>query len=207
MTAASATIASARSRAFRTSKGELEGNSPGSASSSSRCNRRTRAARGVGGPQDRTGPPRTAGTTSSSPWSSSPPCRSSSNMRAAGGRGSSRRASRRSGGRGGGRGPPSRARNSSTIPPRTTGCPLEEGCLDLEAVASGFGQDLVLLEDFLHVERGHGRLDLLRPAAAAEGPDSGMHEAEHDQLGDEVRHAALVSGTIPVLRHSSRYVV
>src|SRR5438552_3486852 len=83
------------------------------------------------------------------------------------------------------------AHNSSTIPPRTTGCPLKEGCLDLEAVASGFSEDLILLEDFLHVEQGHGRLDLLRPAAAAEGPDPSVHEAEHVQLGDEVRHAAL----------------
>src|SRR5207247_7356991 len=59
---------------------------------------------------------------------------------------------------------------------------LEKGRLHFEAVAAGLREDLVFLEDLLHVERRDGRLDFFRPPAAAERSDAGVDEAEHVQL-------------------------
>src|SRR6266566_4521120 len=68
---------------------------------------------------------------------------------------------------------------------------LEKRGLNFEAVAPGLREDLVLLQDFLHVEGRHGGLDLFRPPAAAERSDASVDEAEHVQLRDEVRDPAL----------------
>src|SRR3989454_12704980 len=120
-------------------------------------------------------------------------------MRCADGRNTSRRGFRRSGGPG----------RDGARPPRQTGIPwtmrtrrtenrtndrrgrLEQRRLDFEPVAAGLRENLVLLEDLLYIEQRHGGLDLLRPPAPAERPHARVDEAEHVQLRDEVRDAAL----------------
>src|SRR5438093_4011172 len=120
-------------------------------------------------------------------------------MRCADGRNTSRRGFRRFGGHGrDGARPPRRTGIPWTMRTRRTGNRtndrrgrLEQRRLDFEPVAASLREDLVLLEDFLHVEQRHGSLDFLRPPAAAERSHARVDEAEHVQLRDEVRDPPL----------------
>src|SRR3990170_2027786 len=96
---------------------------------------------------------------------------------------------RGSDGPGGGKRPKPRRRPRTRR--RTQAVLLKKGRLDLEPVAADLPEDLVLLEHFPHIEEGHARLNLFRAAASAEGPDTGMDEAEHVQFRDQIRHPPL----------------
>src|SRR5207253_2617711 len=143
-------------------------------------------------------PRRSAWTASSWASSSSWRYRTSSCTRLGDGGNTFHRASRRSGGRGGaprrnrrGEGHPRTRMN----PPRTRGVAagsrLKKSRLNLESVAADLPEDLVLLQDLLHVERRDRRLDFLRPTAPSERAHARVDEPEHVQLRDQVRHAPL----------------
>src|SRR5437899_7802655 len=80
-------------------------------------------------------------------------------------------------------------------PPRTRGAAagsrLKKSRLNLESVAADLPEDLVLLQDLLHVERRDRRLDFLRPTAPSERAHARVDEPEHVQLRDQVRPAPL----------------